>query len=48
MHCDPPSMPLQEQDYQDLRNTIDPLEPSSEYGIELYCETLAFVIARYS
>lgn len=44
VHCNAPCNPLQEQEYQDLRNTIDPLEPSCEYGIELYNETLAFVV----
>lgn len=34
---------LQDNDYDDLRNTVYPLNPSDSYGIDLYQATLSFV-----
>ena len=36
---DAPQMPLSTQDYQELCIKVNPLEPSSEYGIELFSKT---------
>ena len=46
VNVDPPEMPLSTQDYQELCIQVNPLEPSSEYGIELYIETVQFVLNK--
>ena len=46
VYVDPPQQPLTSLDYQELCATINPLDPSSEYGIELYVETLQFVLNK--
>ena len=46
VYVDPPEQPLTSLDYQELCVTINPLDPSSEYGIELYIETLQFVLNK--
>ena len=46
MNVDPPEMPLSTQDYQVLCIQVNPLEPSSEYGIELCIETVQFVLNK--
>ena len=46
VNADPPQLPLSPQDYQELCIQVNPLEPSSEYGIELYIETVQFVINK--
>ena len=46
VYVDPPQQPLTPLDYQELSITINPLDPSSEYGIELYIETLQFVLNK--
>ena len=43
---DPPQLPLSIQDYQELCTQMNPLAPSSEYGIELYTETMHFVLSK--
>ena len=43
---DPPRLPLSDLDYQELSSTINPLDSSSEYGLELYVETLQFVLDK--
>ena len=43
---DPPRQPLTDLDYQELCATINPLDSSSEYGLELYVETLQFVLGK--
>lgn len=40
---EPPSYPLCQQDLIELTTVVDPLEPSSDYGIHLYVECLDFV-----
>ena len=46
VYVDPPQQPLTSLDYQELCVTINPLDPSSEYGIELYIEILQFVLNK--
>ena len=46
VNVDPPQVPLNPQDYQELSIQVNPLEPSSEYGIELYTETVQFVLNK--
>lgn len=46
VYVDPPEQPLTTSDYQELCATINPLDPSSEYGLELYVETVDFVINK--
>ena len=36
-----------EEHQQELQSTIDPLSESSNYGIELYEQTVAFVLAQH-
>lgn len=43
---DPPSEPLSSSEYQELCGKVNPLDPSSEYGIETYFETLQFVLSK--
>ena len=43
---DPPDVPLSDADYEELVTTLNPLEPSAEYGLDLYCETLHFVLSN--
>ncbi len=40
---DPPPSFLCNQDYQELSQTINPLDRNSQYGIELYMESIQFV-----
>ena len=35
--------PFSSEQYEDLRTTINPLSPSSYYGIDLYLTALSFV-----
>ena len=46
VNVDPPQLPLNPLDFQELCININPLEPSSEYGMELYTETVHFVINK--
>lgn len=46
VNVDPPEMPLSTHDYQELCIHVNPLEPSSEYGIELYIETVQFILNK--
>ena len=40
--------PLLQQDFVELATVIDPLEPSPDYGINLYIECLEFVKRKMS
>ena len=44
VYVDPPQQPLTNTDFHELCTTINPLDSSSEYGLELYVETLQFVL----
>ena len=46
VNVDPPQLPLSHQDYQELCTQVNPIEPSSEHGIELYIETVQFVLSK--
>ena len=43
VYVDPPRQPLTDPDYQELCATINPLDSSSEYGLEL---SLQFVLDK--
>ena len=43
---DPPLQPLSASDFQELCQSINPLEPSSNYGMDLYLECMSFVLTR--
>ena len=43
---DPPPQVLTDQDYQELLGRVDPLDPNSQYGIELYIESVEFVLSK--
>lgn len=43
---EPPFQYLNHLDYVDLCANVHPLDPNSEYGIELYAETLSFVMNK--
>ena len=40
---DPPRNPLSEEDYQQLRISVNPMEISREHGVDLYLQRLSFV-----
>ena len=48
VYVDPPERPLTDTDFQELCARINPLDSSSEYGLELYVETLQFVLDQLS
>ena len=41
----PPTL-LCNEDYQELSQTINPLDHNSQYGIELYIESIQFVSSK--
>lgn len=43
---DPPDSPLSKHDIRCLSMTINPLEQSNSYGMDLYVETLEYIVAR--
>ena len=43
---DPPEQPLNDADYDELCTRINPLEQSAEYGVDLYSETLQYVLCK--
>ena len=43
---EPPVQPLNDQDYIELCNTINPTGPSNNYAIDIYCDTLGFILAK--
>lgn len=43
---DPPLQPLLASDFKELCQSINPLEQSSNYGMDLYLECMAFVQNR--
>lgn len=40
---DPPGQPLNNSDLEELHATIDPLQPSNDYGIDIFMQTLNFI-----
>ena len=42
------TVPLSDQDYQELSVNVDPLDYTSEFGIELYCQSVDFVALKMS
>lgn len=43
---EPPGSPLSGPDFQQLLTTINPLDSSNNYGMDLYIETVDFILAR--
>ena len=48
VECAAPQCPLSDQDYQELSINVDPLDYTSEFGIELYCQSVDFVALKMS
>ena len=46
VHVDSPRTPLNNTNYQELLATINPLESCNDYGIQLYCETVDFILTK--
>lgn len=40
--------PLNQEQFQELVSTIDPLAPTCSYGIDIYLQTLAFTVSKVS
>lgn len=45
VHVDPPILPLSNSEYEELVSNINPVESTCDYGIELYTETVQFVMS---
>lgn len=43
---DPPPQVLTEEDFQELSERVYPLDPTSQYGIELYIQSIEFVLNK--
>lgn len=43
---DPPPQIITDRDFQELSETINPLDPTSQYGIELYIQSVEFVLNK--
>ena len=46
VQVDPPGQPLCCADYQDLCNNVNPLQQSTEYGVEVYSATIRYVYSK--
>lgn len=42
----PIESPLDASDLQDLKNTIDPLSQSSQFGVDVYLQVIEFVMGE--
>ena len=45
---DPPDVPLTSDDYEQLCIQIDPVQLSSEYGLDVYARTIQYVYSHIS